>query len=65
MGFEKINKILDKVINNIVQQHYDYIISKYDKKQIFGVFTYGKVNYEFAAQERDIKIIDGTILQLK
>lgn len=60
-----MNKILDEVINNIVQQHYDYIISKYDKRQIFNVFTYGKVNYEFVIQERDIKIIDGTILQLK
>ena len=60
-----MNKILDEVINNVVQQYYDYIISKYDEKQIFGVFIYGKVNYEFATQERDIKIIDGTILQLK
>lgn len=60
-----MNKILNEVINNIVQQHYDYIISKYDKRQIFNVFTYGKVNYEFVTQERDIKIIDGTILQLK
>lgn len=60
-----MNKILNEVINNVVQQHYDYIISKYDKRQIFNVFTYGKVNYEFVTQERDIKIIDGTILQLK
>ena len=60
-----MNKISDEVINNVVQQHYDYIISKYNERQIFSVFTYGKVNYGFTAQERDIKIIDGTILQLK
>ena len=53
------------MIKNDVKQHYDYIISKYDERKIFGVFTYGKVNYGFTAQERDIKIIDGTILQLK
>ena len=44
-----MNKILDEVINNVVQQYYDYIISKYDERQIFSVFTYGKVNYGFTA----------------
>ena len=52
-----MNKISDEIINNVVQQHYDYIISKYDEKKIFGVFTYGKVNYGFATQEQDIKTV--------
>ena len=52
-----MNKISDEVINNVVQQHYDYIISKYDERKIFGVFTYGKVNYGFATQEQDIKTV--------
>ena len=46
-----MNKISDEVINNVVQQHYDYIISKYDERKVFGVFTYGKVNYGFATRE--------------
>ena len=60
-----MNKILDEVINNVVQQYYDYIISKYDERQIFNVFNYKKIKYGFTDQKRDIKIIDGKILQLK
>ena len=40
-----MNKISDEIINNVVQQHYDYIISKYDERKVFGVFTYRKFNY--------------------
>lgn len=50
-----MNKISNEIINNIIQQHYDYIINKYNEKKIFGVFTYGKVNYGFAIREQDIK----------
>ena len=50
-----MNKISNETINNIIQSQYDYIISKYDEKQIFGIFTFGKVNYGFATCEEDIK----------
>lgn len=50
-----MNKISNEVVNNIVQQHYDYITNKYNERKIFGVFTYGKVNYGFAIREQDIK----------
>ena len=52
-----MNKISDEIINNVVQQHYDYIISKYDEKQILGIFTYGKVNYGFAQSIEDIQTL--------
>lgn len=52
-----MNKISNEIINNIIQQQYDYIINKYDEKRIFGVFTYGKVNYGFATREQDIKTV--------
>lgn len=28
-----MNKISDEIINNVIQQHYDYIINKYDEKK--------------------------------
>lgn len=50
-----MNKISNEIIKSIIKQQYDYIIQKYDEKQIFGIFTYGKVNYGFATCEQDIR----------
>lgn len=50
-----MNKITNEEINNVIQQQYDYLTHKFDERQIFGIFTFGKVNYGFATCIQDIK----------
>lgn len=50
-----MNKIQDKEINHILQKQYNNLIKKYDERQIFGIFAYGKVNYGFAEKIQDLK----------
>ena len=52
-----MNKISDEQIFEVINNQLKYIYSKYDEKQILGIFTYGKVNYGFAQSIEDIQTL--------
>ena len=52
-----MNKISDKQIFEVINNQLNFIYSKYDEKQILGIFTYGKVNYGFAEKIEDIQTL--------
>lgn len=52
-----MNKISDEQIFEVINNQLKYIYSKYDEKQILGIFTYGKVNYGFAQSVEDIQTL--------
>lgn len=50
-----MNKISDTIIKDYVNNQYNYLIKQYDERQIFGIFTFGKVNHGFARVIEDIE----------
>lgn len=52
-----MNKISDEQIFEVINNQLNFIYSKYDEKQILGIFTYGKVNYGFAEKIEDIQTL--------
>ena len=50
------NLISKKQIDQILRDDYKYLKTLFPQDQIFGVFTYGKVNYGFAEKIEDIKV---------
>lgn len=52
-----MNKISDEQIFEVINNQLKYIYSKYDEKQVLGIFTYGKVNYGFAQSIEDIQTL--------
>ena len=51
-----MNKISKTEINKILKDDYKYLKTLYPQDQIFGVFTFGKVNYGFAESTSDILV---------
>ena len=49
--------IKEENVKNILKTQLKYLYSIYDEKQILGIFTYGKINYGFAKEEKDIKTL--------
>ena len=52
-----MNKISNKQITDYVENQLKQLYSIYDEKQILGIFTYGKVNYDFAQSIDDIETL--------
>lgn len=52
-----MNKIQDEKIYNLLQDYYTLLIDKYNEKQIFGLFVYGKANYGFAESINDVHMV--------
>lgn len=50
-----MNKIKDEEIIQTLQNQFKHLIEIFDERQIFGIFTYGRVNYGFAESIDDIK----------
>lgn len=50
------NLISKKQITQILRDDYKYLKTIFPQDQIFGIFTYGKVNYGFAEKIEDVKI---------
>lgn len=50
-----MNKIKDEEITKVLQDQFKHLTEIFDERQIFGIFTYGKVNYGFAETADDIK----------
>ena len=51
-----MNKISKEEINKILKDDYKYLKTLYPQDQIFGLFTFGKVNYGFAEKVEDILV---------
>ena len=51
-----MNKISKEEINKILKEDYKYLKTLYPQDQIFGVFTFGKLNYGFAESVSDIQV---------
>ena len=51
-----MNKISKEKINKILKDDYKYLKTLYPQDQIFGLFTFGKVNYGFAEKVEDILV---------
>lgn len=51
-----MNKISKTEINRILKDDYKYLKTLYPQDQIFGVFTFGKINYGFAESVSDILV---------
>lgn len=52
-----MNKIKDEDVIKILEEQFQYLTSIYDEKQIFGIFTYGRVNQGFAETLNDIETV--------
>ena len=51
-----MNKISQTELNKILKDDYKYLKTLYPQDQIFGVFTFGKINYGFAESVSDIQV---------
>lgn len=51
-----MNKISKEEINKILKDDYKYLKTLYPQDQIFGLFTFGKVNYGFAEKVEDVLV---------
>ena len=51
-----MNKISKEEINKILKEDYKYLKTLYPQDQIFGVFTFGKINYGFAENISDVLV---------
>lgn len=51
-----MNKISKEEINKILKDDYKYLKTLYPQDQIFGVFTFGKLNYGFAESISDVLV---------
>lgn len=50
------NLISKKQITQILKDDYKYLKTIFPQDQIFGIFTYGKVNYGFAEKIEDVQV---------
>ena len=50
-------KLEDYEINDYLQEHYDYLVKKYSKANILGLFTVGTANYGFAEKTKEITLV--------
>ena len=51
-----MNKISQTELNKILKDDYKYLKTLYPQDQIFGIFTFGKINYGFAENISDILV---------
>ena len=49
-----MNILSDEKIKTILKEDYNYLKTIYPYDQILGVFTYGKANYGFAEEEKEV-----------
>jgi hypothetical protein len=52
-----MNKITDEEIYNYMNEQLEKVKEIYNKDRIFGLFTYGKVNYGFAETIDDVQLL--------
>jgi hypothetical protein len=52
-----MNKITDEEIYNYMTEQLEKVEEIYNKDRIFGIFTYGKVNYGFAETIDDVQLL--------
>lgn len=51
-----MNKISQSELNKILKEDYKYLKTLYPQDRIFGIFTFGKINYGFAESISDIMV---------